>query len=337
MFIRRRVCGADLSRWCAVAVTLLAPWLLPAPTARAYPIPPQTLWDLGRGSDSVVVARVDSVEKLDVSPEKEDRLWNTASALLLVEATLVGPVAKGVRVAFDPNVICPAPARYLPGRTVLAFLDHGNEGTMVTVGRSYGTRYPAPEQLPVLSRVIALAHAAPDTRDGQAAWVLAAAVDPETRWDALSLVAPRADVRLGYYARPPTLVLDDAERRALAAAFVARPSWDHTVVMLLAAVGDLPDAELDRAVVGVIDGLIAAGSVPWWADAAAALLRVRLGLADGSITSDDLEDPLVRMPTDPVQVLARWRALRGQIALPIAPLTPPPREAPLPVGAYTPP
>ncbi|HEY0881057.1 MAG TPA: hypothetical protein VGD87_05985, partial [Archangium sp.] len=79
-------------------VLLLVPWV-----AFAYPIPPQTIWDVVADSELIVSAVV-----------KDVKTTKTLSvAKLEVEDTWKGTATAKLEVLFDPDVQCPQPPQYV--------------------------------------------------------------------------------------------------------------------------------------------------------------------------------------------------------------------------------
>ena len=138
-----------LPRLCAhVALTIL----LATCIALGYPIPPQTLWELTENANLIVVAKVETVVNLDREDPEVDS-WADARTQLAVREVWKGAETETVEVAFGPHLVCPAPPRYVEGKTVLAFLRRDN-GVWTTVGLSYGTLYPDADELDDFREVV---------------------------------------------------------------------------------------------------------------------------------------------------------------------------------------
>ena len=71
--------------------------------------------------------------------------------------------------------------------------------------------------------------------------------------------------------------LDDDQRARIARGFVAEPSADLTFVQTLGVVGDLPDEELDRTAMGLIEAMLREEEVAYWASDAIERTLERLG------------------------------------------------------------
>jgi hypothetical protein len=261
--------------------------LCPA-VALAYPIPPQTLWDLTRDAEVVVVAQVDAVERVS-GADGSDPFESGDAATLRVTTTLKGPALGKVTVRFNAGIACPAPPVYRAGRQVLAFLTRARTGTgWVTTGLSYGTRYPADaREVEALSSVVRLAlqqqRADPDPNvPPTAEWVLRAARFPVTRWDGLYAFDQRSDPNHAAYdrkrsARAPKGAGVEALEAALAEAFIAEPSYDSTLPMVLRVLEANASPAVTEAAVDAFETVLRSGSAPHWADEAMTLISERLG------------------------------------------------------------
>jgi hypothetical protein len=79
----------------AIVWSFVLPLSFPA-RARAYPIPPQTLWDLTLKAERIVVARVERIDRDD---------GGDLAALRVIE-NWKGPFTDIVRVRFWSDLIC---------------------------------------------------------------------------------------------------------------------------------------------------------------------------------------------------------------------------------------
>lgn len=104
--------------------------------AFAYPIPSRNLRELITESKYIVYAKVAKIEKV-----VSEKSWQNSIATLEIEELLQGEIkSKTIEVNFTPNMMCPAPAVYIEGRFVLAFLDK-TKNAYSTHALSYGTKY----------------------------------------------------------------------------------------------------------------------------------------------------------------------------------------------------
>jgi len=165
-------------------------------TTLAFPIPPQTLWDLTLEAERVVVARVETV-KIDESGDL---------AVLRVIETWKGPFTEFIRVRFSSRMICPAPPRYVEGREVLAFLKASDEvaDSFTTVGLSYGSLYPAVEDRQAFWQLVHRLGSADDSTSFtmKKEWHVEAASRRATRWHGLYGLESSADAVHSFYDRP---------------------------------------------------------------------------------------------------------------------------------------
>jgi hypothetical protein len=237
----------------------------------AYPIPPQTIWDVVADSELIVSAVV-----------KDVKTTKTLSvAKLEVEDTWKGTASAKLEVRFDPDMQCPQPPQYVKGRRVVAFLGRSNKGNWMTVSLSYGTRYPAndAERAELKASVQdALALQASGDEKGIQVWAVSAFAKRSLRWDALQLLGRDSDAArevLGKRAMPgplPPELLAELER-----AFIAQPSWGPELVSEMRALRAQKSKALDEACADIIESVLVNETARWWGDEAIDLLTERLG------------------------------------------------------------
>ncbi|MEW5737739.1 MAG: hypothetical protein AB1938_02375 [Myxococcota bacterium] len=272
-----------MSRTLWIAATLLAPL-----AGWAYPIAPQTLWDLTQQAELVVLAHVEAVEQWE--SVDGDRNSSHVARLRILE-TWKGLAAKGVAVRFNPNVICPAPASYVEGRRVVAFLSRDGKGWF-TVGRSYGTRYPEDvreetELATVVKAALAAQRAKAPPQDGAKNqpppratlnWAMLAVKGRATRWDGLYALRSAADPAHAFYDRDrgEDAPLPEETLEQLEAIFVATPSYDETLPQMLRLLQDRKSAAITQAGVDALETVLHNSSAPWWTDEVLDLLAERL-------------------------------------------------------------
>lgn len=345
-----------VSRIAALAL----PALLAAGSAGAYPIPPVTLWQLAKDADVVVLAQVIRVD----SPERGDGdHFARDTAHLKVHELWKGDAYGSIEVAFGRGVICPAPPRYEPGETVLAFLHRGATaladwgldansadarrtaarltGRYVTVGLSYGTLYPRDEELPFLRDLVADALALqsrPTLPEGEGrAWHVRAASRRVTRWQGLYglMTGPRDALARHDWPRPSSATPSADERREVMRGFIEEPSADDTVAMTLKFAGHQPEPEFDRAVLGQIERVLAGDEGAYWLPDAMRAVLERFGSKDAE---RDLrfKEPDDYRPPHPKALRAAWRKARVLYEVPeVPPAAAPPSEM-SGVGGLTP-
>jgi hypothetical protein len=340
-----------------------------APPAHAFPIAPQTLWELTEQAELVVWAEVENVTMAPLpkpgtkEAENADR-YGRELAHLKLEEVWKGSARRGERlqVAFEPDMICPAPDHYEKGLTVLAFLRR-DAGTWYTVGLSYGTRYPtSTDELEAYrravkgvgeaqqeARVAQWAGRAQDVAAARTTWQVLAASHPATRWDGLYGLVPEADEAHAFYdpRRPRDFVLTPKQRVQLARGFVEHPPRERDLPMMLAALRGYASPEVDRAAASALETVLAASErPPRWAQLALDLLRERYGERPAARPARR-EDPLLRAfedgeagpdgvkrPANPLR--SEWTRFKRRHGL-RPPLLPLPDGPLVPgTGAYTP-
>jgi hypothetical protein len=260
--------------------------------AGAYPISPQTLVAQVQRADLIVLAKTVSLSEL---PRKNSSDWNRAVAHLEVLETWKGAAPPQLEVPFPASLTCPAPPRYIQGETVLAFLSK-HEGKWITVGLSYGTLYPGPDELPVLREA---ARSILALRAGDAAahrqLLTGLASRRATRWDGLFELVPEGDDLHNYYRREQPQgnagQLTQAELAAISSGFISEPSGDQTLTMLLVLLAGYPDTAFDRTVAGVIDSILALEHLPWWFADAYDLALARLAPGRAAPKHDSFTEP----------------------------------------------
>jgi hypothetical protein len=133
-------------RLTLLAVVLLS-GLVPLAPVHAYPISPQTLWELTRQSRLVVLVEVEDITEETHTSEFDGAVmtFKTATAHLRVLETWKGPRLERLVVPYGDDVVCPAPPVYVKGKRAVVFLEEGDEKERrwYTTGLSYGTRYPS--------------------------------------------------------------------------------------------------------------------------------------------------------------------------------------------------
>jgi hypothetical protein len=291
-----------IRRHAVVRHALLLVALGPA-LANAYPIPPVPLRKLVETSDLIVLAHVIGVSSPESAEADPTRLrWDTDVAHLDVLETLKGSSPPLLEVRFTASMMCPAPPRYEPGETVLAFLRSGDHmaaevraedcsadvcaelesmsGNWYTNSLSYGTLYPTSEEMDVYRGAIRDASRL-DSTDPKAvrAWQLRAAERRATRWHGLYELASSSDPVHAFYDRrkKTSAPLTREEKDRLADGFVKEPSLDPTLPMTLSILSDVPRADLDATALAAVEALLAREEPPYHAKETIELVAVRFG------------------------------------------------------------
>ncbi|MBL8919159.1 MAG: hypothetical protein JNJ54_09890 [Myxococcaceae bacterium] len=301
----------------------LAAVFLVAPPAFAFPIPPQTLWELTRDAEAIVVAHVDAVKAL---PRADKDTWGPSHlATLSVNEALKGAVKGVVEVPFHGNMLCPAPPDYREGETVVAFLSRDKD-TWDTVALSYGTRYPGDARsLAQTKHVIELAaRLLRGTSEPPMGWLLLAIAHPSTRWDGLFALQHESDELHSHYGRrAPSEPLSPITLAAVESAFLEQPSFDATVPMMLNVLASRPAPAITQLTVDILESVMRANPAPWWTDEAMTLLEARLGATARShpAGADPLDAELERVGAMMTfeererALQARWEALKVRAKL----------------------
>jgi hypothetical protein len=354
----------------ALAVLLLLAGLSAgtADAPLAYPISPVTLWDLTREADLVVLADVTDITNTEVpaatpmrdTPSSSRTFGAGAIAHLHVREVWKGETGNSsgtIEVAFEPNLICPAPPRYVAGKTTVAFLAKPEAGKADggaadvapagvpwhTVALSYGTHYPAAGEIADYrdrvreARDLLARRSVPEA--DRLDWLVRAASRRATRWDGLYELMPQGDSLHSYYdqtldARVGKARLTPAQYQTLAVGFVAQPSIDRTLPMFLALFNGRPHHALDRAAMGAVERILLSDRAPWWIGEAMTLLLRRLGdpapevrLAPLGDTFDDKDMRTIR---------DIWSRAKSELGLPDIPAVPDSNLEVGGVGANTP-
>jgi hypothetical protein len=193
-----------------------------------YPISPRPLRMLVEESQYIITGRVTEIIELN-RKEKKTTYTDHYAVISLVDV-LQGKISeKEVRVAFEPNMVCPLPPTYIPGTNVIAFLDKHKE-EYVTHALSYGAKTVSDSALEVYKVRIAEIQRINKMNEGldkfmaTVEWLVTCAENPDTRWEGTYELSPRSDF-MSYYSRtehlPFSSMLSAEQRARLKAAFFA--------------------------------------------------------------------------------------------------------------------
>jgi hypothetical protein len=178
-----------------------------AAQSTAYPIDPRPLRKLIIESEYILIGHVQEVYQ---KKKKKDSFGYTV-ARIEVREVLKGTLRSViVEVAFEPNMVCPAPARYIPGTEVVAFLDKGDNGMFETHALSYGARAATlPDVAVFRDRIREMQQILTITDTDQqfletTEWLVKCAEHEATRWDGVYELSPESDF-MSYYARSERL------------------------------------------------------------------------------------------------------------------------------------
>lgn len=185
----------------------------------AYPIPPRPLRMLVEEAEFIVVASV--------------RASDPGIVALDFEQVLKGEPSRADAYLLEDHAVCPAPARYVAGTRVLAFLDR----KYATHARSYGAKTLDEESLVVYVQRVKEQLAILAMEEGEARllaqveWLVTCAEHPATRWEGAYELAPAGDFMPEYDDRPPAghafaAALSDGQRARLREAFMASTRFE---------------------------------------------------------------------------------------------------------------
>jgi hypothetical protein len=321
-----------------------------SPRAFAYPIAPVTLWELVEKADTIVLA-VTERQDTRTSNKLDDDGWNNSVAKLSVTEAWKGHPGARIEVPYPGGMICPAPPRYEVGLPVIAFLEHDKRGRYDTVGLSYGTLYPEPNEVETYKALVKLAVAARSIEDAatrdkaRVDWHVRAAIAPATRWHGIYALAPEGDALHAFYDRQPRkpMMLSADQLTALARGFVAAPVMDVTMPMMLKVLAAHRDPAVDETAVAAVDTALAWKQPPFWTVELVTLTSGRLmqklpPIRRGKDRDELGADPLLGGLDFDVRTLrSRWAIVRKTQAFARRTLDPPPNSGVRGTGPTTPP
>lgn len=323
-------------RFLALAIAL--PILIPG-AAAAYPISPKPLWSLVADADLIAVAEVVEVRSLP----RDDESWDSAAAHLRVIETLKGPRKRALEVPYAATMMCPAPARYALGETVVAFLARA-AGAWRTVSLSYGTLYPRGDELEDMTTMVRAALVIQRTESTSSGlerrkqeWLVQAAVLPGTRWHGLYELAPSTDTIRSYYdrsGRPGRLRVTEQQQELLARAMVGAPKFDPTLAMMLGVLDGFEDETVDAFAVGALEALLDREEPSWWVQDAMWQVLGRYGDPDARSRLEHLGAHCWDVTADQLRTI--WSEAKVELAIPEAQKLEIDVDEYIPVGGRTP-
>ncbi len=293
------------------------------PTAgRAYPIPPQTLWDLTSEADVVVLAHVDKTGP-PPSPEQDTSFRTERIAYLSVQEAIKGKPAAALSVAYPEGIVCPLPPSYREGEQVVAFLVKSAAGHYQTVAMRQGTHYLKQNEIndyrSAIQEAVALQAAQPVSQDAKIRWMVHAAARPATRWHGLYrlMPVPGASADTNERGRSASALATDirltpAQLKEIADGFLQYPVADDTLPMVLRLLDDYPNRAVDQIAIALVEGDLTKDAPPPWLSQSIELLRRRLRDPKAKTTP-----PRPIWEHVPVTTLRQeWRAVRKRLHLP---------------------
>lgn len=215
--------------------------------AFSYPISPRPLRTLIIESQHIVVGYVASTytpappetKKSKKKKGKEEEfyfIYGPQIARIAVKEVLQGKIVQDtIEVPFNPNMICPSPARYEAGTWVMAFLDEDKEGYS-THALSYGSKTLDSMEIIIYKKRVAEMQSILALKDSVAMfmntveWLVACAENEATRWDGTYELSPESDF-MSYYSRSPLVAykygLSMAQMERLKNAFIASSLYSY--------------------------------------------------------------------------------------------------------------
>lgn len=230
----------------AIVTTLLIGY---AYTVFAYPISPMPLRKLVLESKYIVYADVIEIETLET-----DDHWYDAIAILVIKEILQGKIKNDtIDVYFSIGMICPAPAHYEKGTTVLAFLDKEKKGYS-THALSYGSKtldelgYTSyKERIFEIQKILKIQNEQEKTTK-TLDWLISCAVNPVTRWEGIYELSPQSDF-MSYYDQDKETyqrkyILTEDQKSILREAFFSIIEFEYADIGLIDLVVKENDKEL---------------------------------------------------------------------------------------------
>lgn len=215
----------------------------------AYPISPRPLRKLVIESEFIVYADV-----IGIKSSETDNHWNNTKAILVIKEILQGKIKRDtIDVFFTLGMICPAPARYEKGTTVLAFLDKNKKGYS-THALSYGSKIIDQNDYKIYkSRIIEIQNILKlknevEKTEKTINWLITCAVDSTTRWEGIYELSPQSDFMSYYDQDKETFIrkyeLNDTQKSRLRKAFFAIGELTYADMGLIDLIVKKNDTEL---------------------------------------------------------------------------------------------
>lgn len=215
----------------------------------AYPITPRPLRKLVIESEYIVYADVIRTETI-----KTEDPWSNTKAILAIRNILQGKIKQDtIEVFYTPGMICPAPARYEVGTTVLAFLDPYKEG-FSTHALSYGSKTIDNHCFDIYkTRIIEIQNILKiQNKKSQTEqtinWLVSCVVNSCTRWEGTYELSPHSDFMSNYDRDEETFKqkykLNDQQISALRDAFFKIESLNFSDMGLIDLIATKKDPEL---------------------------------------------------------------------------------------------
>lgn len=205
----------------------------------AYPISPRPLRKLILESPFIVVGHVEKVDTIKQKLGSGKHRWTGLSAMARIRVieVLQGEVReKIIYVEFEPYMICPAPAVYLPNTKVVAFLNRSEKGKYSTHALSYGSKTLSDDGIAAYrARILEMQEILRISDHHQqfmetVSWLVRCAASKHTRWEGTYELSPRSDF-MSFYDREGNeqfdLMLSREDRKSLRAALLTTKEIDY--------------------------------------------------------------------------------------------------------------
>ena len=170
----------------------------------AYPISHKTLRKLVSESQYIIVGYV--VNTFDKKKDKDD--WGFKIARIAVLENLQGEIKKDtIELEFNPNMICPAPARYFDSTYVIAFLDKDKKSSkFYTHALNYGSKTLKKDEIDIYKlRILEIQQILKiSNKENQFSetveWLVKCTENETTRWEGTFELSPESNF-MSYYSQ----------------------------------------------------------------------------------------------------------------------------------------
>lgn len=202
--------------------------------ATTYPISPRPLRMLVSESKHIIVGHVIKVEK--VTRKINRKLSSTETfAFIVINERWQGSIKEDtIRIQFEPNMICPAPAMYFENTDVVAFLN-GENGKYSTHALSYGSKTldkdgiaiykERIQEIQLISKIDNPIEQLKETIE----WLVKCAENHYTQWEGTFELSPESDL-MSFYSDSKIpdfeLLLSSSQKERLKIALIK--SADHS-------------------------------------------------------------------------------------------------------------
>ncbi len=173
----------------------------------AYPISPRPLRQLVIESEYIIVGYVASTYKIKA---KEEYDYGYTVAKIAILENLQGQIGKDtIEIQFNPNMICPSPARYFDSTFVISFINKGKDGKFYTQALSYGAKTLNKNEIEIYKNRIyeiqeILKICDPEMKLLEIIeWLVKCSEVETTRWEGTYELSPESDF-MSYYANEKT-------------------------------------------------------------------------------------------------------------------------------------